>query len=81
MEDLTLKKLLIRRMQDILSDVKWANSLVEEGKEVPADRKLQGIRTKVMDLLKLTHQQIPDDLDFIREEASVENVAQTTPEN
>ena len=81
MENVTLKTLIIKRMQDIFSDVKWANHLVEEGKEVPADRKLQGIRAKMLVLMDVVHRNLPDDLPFIQEEDATENVAQATPEN
>lgn len=81
MENLTLKTVIVKRLQDIFSDVKWANHLIEEGKEVPADRKLQGIRTKMLVLMELVHRNLPDDLHFIQEEEILENVAQTTSEN
>lgn len=81
MENLTLKTVIVKRLQDIFSDVKWANHLVEEGKEVPADRKLQGIRTKMLALMELIHRNLPDDLCFIQEEEILDNVAQTTSEN
>ncbi len=70
----------MKRLQDIFGDVKWANLLVEEGKEVPADRKLQGVRTKMMVLMKLIHRNLPEDLNFVPEEENSENVAQTTSE-
>jgi hypothetical protein len=75
MENMTLKTVVIKRMQDIFSDVKWANHLVEEGKEVPADRKLQGIRTKMLALMEMVHKNLPDELEFIQEEEAP-NVAQ-----
>ena len=78
MENMTLKNVIVKRLQDILSDVKWANHLVEEGKEVPADRKLQGVRTKMLVLMSLVHRQLPEDLEFVQEEGITENVAQTT---
>ena len=81
---MTVKTVIVKRLQDIFSDVKWANHLVEEGKEVPADRKLQGIRTKMLALMELIHRNLPDELYFIQEveeEVSAANVAQTTPEN
>lgn len=84
MENVTLKMLIIKRLQDIFSDVKWANHLVEEGKEVPADRKLQGIRTKMLALMDIVHRNLPDDLEFIQEvqqENATENVVQETTEN
>lgn len=81
MENLTLKTVIVKRLQDIFSDVKWANHLVEEGKEVPADRKLQGVRTKMLALMELVHRNLPDDLSFIQEEETLEDVAQTTSEN
>lgn len=86
MENMTLKNVVIKRLQDIFNDVKWANHLVEEGKEVPADRKLQGVRTKMLALMELVHRNLPDDLGLaelnsVQEEETQENVAQTTPEN
>ena len=77
MENMTVKNVIVKRMQDILSDVKWANHLVEEGKDVPADRKLQGIRTKILALMDIVHRNLPDDLEFTQTEAT-EDVAQTT---
>ncbi len=80
MENVTLKNLIVKRMQDIFSDVKWANHLIEEGKEVPADRKLQGVRTKLLALMELVHRNLPDDLSFVQEEEDrPENVAQENP--
>ncbi len=83
MENLTLKMVIVKRLQDIFSDVKWANHLVEEGKEVPADRKLQGIRTKMLALMDIVHRNVPDDLSFVSEivEEDLKNVAEATPEN
>lgn len=81
MENMTLKNVIVKRIQDIFSDVKWANHLVEEGKEVPADRKLQGIRTKMLVLMDLVHRNLPENLPFIQEESIAENVAQETSEN
>ena len=81
MENVTLKIVIVKRLQDIFSDVKLANHLVEEGKEVPADRKLQGIRTKMLALMEIVHRNLPDDLPFVQEEEEPENVAQTTSEN
>lgn len=80
MENLTLKTVIIKRLQDIFSDVKWANHLVEEGKEVPADRKLQGIRSKMLVVMDIIHRNMPEDLEFIQENEE-ENVAQTPSEN
>lgn len=80
MENVTLKTLIVKRMQDIFSDIKWANHLVEEGKEVPADRKLQGVRTKMLALMELVHKNLPDDLVWVQEEGTVENVAEATSE-
>ena len=70
MENLTLKTVIVKRLQDIFSDVKWANLLIEEGKEVPADRKLQGVRTKMLALMKLISANLPDELEFIQENIS-----------
>lgn len=81
MENMTLKNVIVKGMQDVFSDVKWANHLVEEGKEVWADRKLQGIRTKMLVLMDMVHRNIPDDLPFVQEEDATENVAQATTEN
>lgn len=81
MENVTLKILIVKRLQDIFSDVKWANHLVEEGKEVPADRKLQGVRTKMLALMEIIHRNLPDNLEFVQEEEISDNVAQTTSEN
>lgn len=79
MENVTLKTTIIRRLQDIFSDVKWANHLVEDGKEVGADRKLQGVRTKMLSLMELIHKNIPDDIEFAEQDEK--HVAQETSEN
>ena len=81
MENVTLKNVIVNGMKDVFSDVKWAKHLVEEGKDVPADRKLQGIRTKMLVLMEIVHRNIPDDLPFIQQEEDTEDVAQTTAEN
>ena len=64
MENVTLKILIVKKLQDIFSDVKWANHLIEEGKEVPADRKLQA--TGVIDdqSLIITHCEVTSKLYF-----------------
>jgi len=67
-------------MQDIFSETKRTNLLVEEGKEVLADRKLQGIRTKMLVFMKILHENLPDNLEFIHSEESKTNVAQTNLE-
>jgi len=71
MENLALKDLIMKRLQDIFSDVKWANHLVEEGKDVPADRKLQGVRTKTLALMEFVHKNLPDDLALVQEEETI----------
>lgn len=81
MENVTQKTAIIKRLQDIFSDIKWANHLVEEGKDVPADRKLQGVRTKMLDLMDMIHRNLPDTLEFIKTEDTTEDVAQATTEN
>ena len=67
----SLKAQLMVRLQEILSDAKMASHLVEDGKEVRADRQLQGVRTKLVQLIQWTHVALPE---------MEENVAQETPE-
>jgi hypothetical protein len=52
MENISLKDALLGRLSDIFSDVKLANSLVDEGKEVHTSRRLQGVRTKMLALME-----------------------------
>lgn len=79
MENMTLKEVVVKSLQDIFNDVKWANHLVEEGKEVPADRKLQGVRAKMLRIMKIVHEQMPEEVSYKEEEPLTENVAQETP--
>lgn len=78
MENVKWKDVLIQRLQDIFDDVKWANSLIESGKEVPADRKLQGVRAKMVTLMEGISKEMPDD--FVLNAETSENVAKETSE-
>lgn len=60
MESVNLKDVLIRRLSDIFSDVKFANSLVDEGKEVHTSRRLQGVKTKILNLMEDVKNHFPD---------------------
>ena len=67
---------LLKRLSDLIGDLKWASTLVEDGKEIPCGRKLQGARSKMLTLVNLV-KLIPDDL-VVTCEAPAENVAETT---
>lgn len=77
MENVILKNAIIERLQDILGDVIRASNLVENGKEVPADRKLQGVRTRMVALIKDLQKEVTEMTEATTEEVTVENVAQT----
>ncbi len=77
MED--LKDVVTKRLQDVFSDIKWANNLVEEGKEVPAHRKLQGVRAKLLCIMELVNKQMPDDIP-VKWEETTDVAPETTQE-
>jgi len=70
-----LRDALIGRLSDIFSDVKMANSLVDEGKEVHTSRRLQGVKTKILALMEDIR--IHPDAQL---EETKENVASETPQ-
>lgn len=74
MENLKWKNVIVGRLQDIFDDVKMANCLVESGKEVPCDRKLQGVRTKLVNLMEAINKEMPEDFTY----EIPENVAKET---
>lgn len=66
MENVNFKDEALRCMGDILSEVRLANAFVVEGKEVACDRRLQGVRARLLnfiDFIKL----IPDDIHVAQE--------------
>ncbi len=73
MENVNLKDVLIGRLSDIFSDVKLANSLIDEGKEVHASRRLQGVKTKILALMEDVKNHLPDIL--VENKENTENVA------
>lgn len=53
MENVNLKDELLRRLSDVIGDLKWVNTLLEDGKFISCHRKIQGVRTKVMGLAEI----------------------------
>lgn len=78
MENVNLKDVLIGRLSDIFSDVRLANSLVDEGKEVHTSRRLQGARTKILSLMEDIKNEFPDIL--VEQQEAETNVAPETTE-
>ncbi len=66
MENVNLKDEVLRRIGAILSEVRLANALVEEGKEIACDRRLQGVRARMLNLIELL-KLIPDDINVAQE--------------
>lgn len=60
---------LVMRLQDVFDDVKMSSTLIEAGKEVFAHRQLQGVRTKLVNLIE-----------WANKESSEDNVAETNPQ-
>lgn len=60
-----MKQTLLVTLQDILSSVKMASHLVEDGKEVRADRQLQGVRTKLVHLIEWIVKDCPETLEGV----------------
>lgn len=67
MED--IKAELLLRAQDVFDDVKMSSTLLESGKEIFAHRQLQGVRTKLVNLIEWINKDFPE-----------KNVAEATPE-
>jgi len=65
-----VKAELLMRVQDVFDDVKMSSTLLESGKEVFAHRQLQGVRTKLINLIEWMNKDFPD-----------KNVAETNIEN
>lgn len=63
-----MKKELILKMQDVFDDVKMSSTILEAGKEVAAHRQLQGVRTKLVNLIEWISKELPD-----------QDVAETNP--
>ncbi len=75
---MNIKIELLARCSDLISDLSWARTLVEDGKEVPCHRKLQGLMAKLLSLVEFA-KIIPDDIQVnIKMEAPTEDVAKTT---
>jgi len=53
---------LILKLQEILIDTKMAGIYVEDGKEVRANRQIQGVRTKLVNLINWTKEFLKDDV-------------------
>lgn len=53
---------LIMRMQDVFDDVKMSSTLLEAGKEIFAHRQLQGVRTKLVNLIEWANKEFPEDV-------------------
>jgi len=64
-----VKKELILKVQDVFDDVKMSSTVLEAGKEIAAHRQLQGVRTKLVNLIEWISKEFPE-----------ENVAETTPQ-
>lgn len=78
MEKLKWKAVLVGRLQDIFDDVKMANHLVEAGKEIPCDRRLQGVRTKLVNLMEAINKEMPEDFTYVvPENVAQENTTET----
>ncbi|MHA2279327.1 MAG: hypothetical protein ACXAC5_00340 [Promethearchaeota archaeon] len=75
--EMTIRAELIARAQDVLSDTKLASSHVENGKEVLAHRQLQGVRTKLVNLIEWLNQ-MNDDLTAREIPANVAEAATET---
>jgi len=71
--EINMKDEIFRRCSDLITEVKWARTLVEEGKEVPCYRKLQGVSTKLLSMVDFI-KTIPNDILI----ETSENVAKTT---
>ena len=74
MENMNLKDVMMKRMQDIFGDIKWTEHLVEDGKDVTAHRKLQGIKAKMLATMEMVKVEMPDNI-----EIQLDDVAQETP--
>jgi len=74
MENLNVKDESLKRIGDILSEIRLANALVAEGKEVACDRRLQGIRAKILNFVDFL-KTIPDDI-YVAQENNTERTEQ-----
>ncbi len=59
MEDVKVE--LIMRMQDVFDDVKMSSTLLEAGKEIHAHRQLQGVRSKLVNLIEWVNKGYPNE--------------------
>ncbi len=75
MEDMTPEKQqeLLARLSDLIGDLRWTNTLLEDGKIVFAHRKLQGVRAKALMMVNSVKGVKPP-------EETAENVAPETTE-
>lgn len=64
MENMNLKDVMFKRMQDMFGDLKWTEHLVEDGKDVPAHRKLQGLKAKMLATMDLVKEKMPDNIEI-----------------
>lgn len=75
MENVNLKDAALQYVGDILSEVKVANALVTEGKEIACDRRLQGVRARILNFVEFL-KLIPDNL-YVAQETIKESPPQT----
>ncbi len=64
----SVKSELLLRVQDVFDDVKMSSTLLEAGKEIFAHRQLQGVRTKLINMIEWMNKDFPE-----------KDVAETTP--
>ncbi len=64
-----VKAELLMRVQDVFDDVKMSSTLLESGKEIFAHRQLQGVRSKLVNLIEWVSKGYPE-----------ENVVTETPQ-
>ncbi len=62
--NVNLKEEIQKRLSDVIGDVKFSNILLEEGKEILCSRKMQGVQTKLLQLLAIAHS-LSDDIHVV----------------
>lgn len=55
-----IKAELLLRVQDVFDDVKMSSTLLESGKEIFAHRQLQGVRTKLVNMIEWINKGFPE---------------------
>ena len=76
MENVNVRNEALTRAGEILSEVKHANALVADGKEVACDRRLQGIRARILNFIEFLRL-IPDNVNVAQETYEEQPVAPT----